>query len=181
MYNDLLFCGLDADEFVKQLIENRKKSEKMNETNAVTIEKEKLEVGLAQRNVFEITKVYFDLLTSGKIKSDVDTTDVIRMIITLSNVFEFNNRDLNENDEDYESTIREFATRKLLDFYGKDEVEEEKLKFVTALVNAIDNGDSIYWINVEFDKKNKYKVDYLEVHDVNHSDPIFKITIENCK
>lgn len=180
MHNDVLFCGLDADEFVKQLIENRKKSEKMNETNAVTIEKEKLEVGLAQRNVFEITKVYFDLLTSGKIKSDVDTTDVLKIIITLSNVFEYNHKDLNENDDSYEPTIREFATKKLLEFYGKDEVEEEKIKFCQKLLDLC-SYYSGYRIKLYFENEDRDKVDHLEVCDLEHGNPIFKIMIESCK
>lgn len=179
MYNDLFACSID--EAVKQIIENKKKLEKMNEKNSVTIEKEKLDIGSAQRNIFEITKVYFDLLTSGKIKSDIDTTDVIRMIITLSNVFEFNHRDLNENDDSYEPTIREFATKKLLEFYGKDEVEEEKLKLCQKLLDCFEwNTD--YRLEIHFNKEDKYKVDHLEVYRNNeYGNPIFKIMIESCK
>lgn len=172
--------SFDVDEFVKQLIENRKKLEEMNEKHSVTIEMEKLDVGLGQRNVFEITKVYFDLLTSGKIKSDIDTTDVIRMIITLSNVFEYNHTDLNENDDSYESTIREFTTKKLLEFYGKDEVEEEKIKFCQKLLDLC-SWYSGYRIKLYFENEDGDKVDHLEVCDLEHGNPIFKIMIESCK
>lgn len=179
MHGDLF--SFDVDEFVKQLIENRKKLEEMNEKHSVTIEKEKLEVGLSQRNVFEITKVYFDLLTSGKIKCDVDTTDVIRMIIILSNVFEFNHRDLNENDDTYESTIKEFATKKLLEFYEKDKTEEDKLKFCQELFDKFKwNPD--YRLEIHFNKEDKYKVDHMKVYRNNEcGNPIFKIMIESCK
>lgn len=178
MHGDLF--SFDVDESVKQLIENRKKLEEMNEKYSVMIEMEKLDVGLGQRNVFEITKVYFDLLTSGKIKSDIDTTDVVRMVITLSNVFEFNHRDLNENDDTYEPTIREFATKKLLEFYGKDEVEEEKIKFCQKLLDLC-SWYSGYRIKLYFENEDRDKVDRLEVCDLEHGNPIFKIMIESCK
>lgn len=174
MWYDGLFYLLDDDELAKQLMEDKKKVGKMNQNNTVEMEvtAERYDI----RNIFEITKVYFDLLTNNKIKSDIDDIKILKAIMNLSNVFKFNYKDLDE--DCYETTIRDFAKRNLLKFYGKDSYEEEKLKICDELRKGLKISNSKYDLKVKFKDSDEKKIDYLIVTN-KHNSRIFKIIIDD--
>lgn len=78
-------------------------------------------------NVIEITQVYDALMREGKLDDDVDSLDYKVAICDYAKEFEEINKDVffDGGERDYYIEIEEFATKKLIEDFGREEVDND--------------------------------------------------------